>query len=81
MPGFMNKKYDQDFLVSARRHSDRIYHAREFKLRSEPVDSGYLNYGTRRCNRTGPSHDPSANRNATGLTSRVRSPVAQIRKN
>src|SRR5258708_16600660 len=41
VPGFMNKKYDQDFLVSAQRHSDRIYHAREFKLRAEPVDSGY----------------------------------------
>ncbi len=41
VPGFMNKKYDQDFLVSAQRHSDRVYHAREFKLRAEPVDSGY----------------------------------------
>ena len=41
VPGFMNKKYEQDFLVSAQRHSDRIYHAREFKLRAELVDSGY----------------------------------------
>jgi hypothetical protein len=41
VPGFMNKKYDQDFLVSAQRHSDRIYHAREFKLRAEPVDLAY----------------------------------------
>jgi RepB DNA-primase from phage plasmid len=41
VPGFMNRKYDQDFLVSAERHSDRIYHAREFKLRAEPVDSAY----------------------------------------
>jgi hypothetical protein len=41
VPGFMNKKYDEDFLVSAERHSDRIYHARDFKLRTEPVDSGY----------------------------------------
>jgi RepB DNA-primase N-terminal domain len=41
VPGFMNRKYDQDFLVSAQRHSDCIYHAREFKLRTEPVDSGY----------------------------------------
>jgi RepB DNA-primase from phage plasmid len=41
VPGFMNKKYDQDFLVSAQCHTDRIYHARDFKLRSEPVDSGY----------------------------------------
>jgi hypothetical protein len=41
VPGFMNKKYDQDFLVSAQRHSDRIYHAREFKLRAEPGDSAH----------------------------------------
>ena len=41
VPGFMNKKYDHDFLVSAQHHSDRIYHTRDFKLRTEPVDSGY----------------------------------------
>ena len=41
VPGFMNKKYDQDFLVSAERRSDRVCHAREFKLRGEPVDAGY----------------------------------------
>jgi hypothetical protein len=41
VPGFMNKKYEQNFLVNAQRHSDRIYNAREFKLRAEPVDSGY----------------------------------------
>lgn len=41
VPGFMNKKYDQDFLVSAQQHSDRIYQLRNFKLKAEPVDSGY----------------------------------------
>jgi len=41
VPGFINKKYDQDFLVSARRHSVSVYHARDFKLPAEPVDSGY----------------------------------------
>jgi RepB DNA-primase from phage plasmid len=41
VPGFMNKKYDHDFLVSAQHHSDRIYHTRDFKLRTEPLDSGY----------------------------------------
>jgi len=41
VPGFVNKKYDQDFLVSAQHHTDRIYHARDFKLRTEPIDSGY----------------------------------------
>ena len=39
VPGFMNKKYDHDFLVSAQHHSDRIYHTRDFKLRTEPLDS------------------------------------------
>jgi hypothetical protein len=41
VPGFMNKKYDQDFLVSAKHYSDRVYHAQDFKLRTEPVDSAY----------------------------------------
>jgi hypothetical protein len=41
VPGFLNKKYDQDFLVSAQHLSDRVYHARDFKLRTEPVDSDY----------------------------------------
>ena len=41
VPGFMNKKYDEDFLVSAKKLSDRIYHARDFMLKAEPVDSGY----------------------------------------
>lgn len=41
IPGFLNKKYDQDFLVSGQHRSDRIYSVRDFKLRTEPVDSGY----------------------------------------
>ena len=41
VPGFLNRKYDEAFLVSAQRHTDRIYHAHDFKLRTEPVDSGY----------------------------------------
>lgn len=41
IPGFMNKKYDHDFLVSVQHLSDRIYHTRDFKLRTEPVDSGH----------------------------------------
>jgi RepB DNA-primase from phage plasmid len=49
VPGFLNKKYDQDFLVSAQHHTDRIYHTRDFKLRSEPVDTGYRQ----------PRHSPS----------------------
>lgn len=41
VPGFLNKKYEQDFLVTAQCHSDRVYHARDFKLKPEPVDSNY----------------------------------------
>jgi hypothetical protein len=58
VPGFMNKKYDQDFLVSAQHHSDRVYHARDFKLRTEPVDSGYrqLRRSPSQPNRSEPRH-------------------------
>ena len=41
VPGFINKKYEQDFLVSARCESHRIYSARDFKLKTDPPDSGY----------------------------------------
>jgi RepB DNA-primase from phage plasmid len=39
MPGFLNKKYDRDFLVSARFQTDEVYHSRDFKLRTESVES------------------------------------------
>jgi hypothetical protein len=45
VPGFMNKKYDHDFFVNAQHHSDRVYHTRDFKLRTEPLDSGYRQLG------------------------------------
>ena len=56
VPGFMNKKYDHDFLVSAQQHSERIYHTRDFKLRTEPLDSGYrqLRHSPLRPNRSEP---------------------------
>jgi len=58
VPGFMNKKYDQNFLVSAQHHSDRVYHARDFKLRTESVDSGYrqLRHSPSQPNRSEPRH-------------------------
>jgi hypothetical protein len=58
VPGFMNKKYDQDFLVSAQHHSISVYHARDFKLRTEPVDSGYrqLRHLPPQPNRSEPRH-------------------------
>jgi hypothetical protein len=58
VPGFVNKKYDQDFLVSARHHSDRVYHARDFQLRTELIDSGdrQLRRSPSQANRSEPSH-------------------------
>jgi len=40
LPGFANKKYEEDFRVAIYSHTDRTYHPRDFKLRTEPVDSG-----------------------------------------
>lgn len=43
IPGFLNKKYEQDFLVSARFQTDQVYHSRDFKLRTESVESDRRN--------------------------------------
>jgi RepB DNA-primase from phage plasmid len=40
LPGFANKKYEEDFQVTVHSHTDRSYHTRDFRLRTEPVDSG-----------------------------------------
>lgn len=39
LPGFTNKKYPTDFLVRAEKHTDRIYHQSDFRLRTEPIDN------------------------------------------
>jgi hypothetical protein len=41
VPGFGNRKYDEEFVVKAKQHSHRIHHSLDFKLRIEPVDSTY----------------------------------------
>jgi hypothetical protein len=41
IPGFMNKKYDQDFQVTVHSQSDGTYRLRDFKLRTEAVNSDY----------------------------------------
>jgi hypothetical protein len=41
IPGFANKKYDEDFIVEAEQHSDRVRHSLDFKLRIDHVDSPY----------------------------------------
>jgi hypothetical protein len=40
VPGFLNQKYDQDFIVSARFQTDEVYHGRDFKLRTEAIEPG-----------------------------------------
>ena len=38
LPGFANKKYDEDFPVTARQQTTQRYHAWDFKLRTPPVE-------------------------------------------
>jgi hypothetical protein len=40
LPGFANKKYQEDFPVAVHSHTDRTYHPRDFSVRTEPVESG-----------------------------------------
>jgi RepB DNA-primase from phage plasmid len=50
IPGFVNKKYEQDFPVTVHSQTDRTYHHRDFKVRTEAIDSDYrqLRYSTRK---------------------------------
>jgi len=41
VPGFSNKKYEQDFMVTVHSQMDKTYHLRDFKVRTEAVDSDY----------------------------------------
>jgi hypothetical protein len=41
IPGFNNKKYEQDFMVTVHSQTDKTHHLRDFKVRTEPVDSDY----------------------------------------
>jgi hypothetical protein len=41
IPGFANKKYDENFIVKAEKHSDRVHHGLDFKLRIDHIDSPY----------------------------------------
>jgi hypothetical protein len=60
IPGFLNKKYQQDFLVTARYQTDQLYHSRDFKLRAESVESNRWNI---------PSASPKAGPSGTRPTS------------
>lgn len=41
LPGYFNKKYEEDFLVSAQSQAERTYNARDFKLPTEAIESDY----------------------------------------
>lgn len=41
LPGFSNKKYEQNFMVTVHSQMDKTYHLRDFKVRTEAVDSDY----------------------------------------
>jgi RepB DNA-primase from phage plasmid len=41
VPGFANKKYEEEFLVKAEQQSERVHHFLDFKLRIDHVDSPY----------------------------------------
>lgn len=40
LPGFVNKKYAEEFRVQAEVYSATVYHLRDFKIDTEPTDSG-----------------------------------------
>jgi hypothetical protein len=41
VPGYLNKKYEQDFRVSVHSQTDAMYRFRDFQVRAEGVDSDY----------------------------------------
>ena len=41
VPGFLNRKYDNEFWVHAEKHTDRVYHLHDFRLRTEPIESDF----------------------------------------
>ena len=41
LPGFLNRKYNAEFEVQAEKHTDRVYHLQDFRLRTEPIESDF----------------------------------------
>lgn len=41
LPGFINRKYEVEFRVQAEKHTDRIYHLPDFRLRIESIDNDF----------------------------------------
>jgi hypothetical protein len=53
LPGFRNKKYEDDFRVRVTSRAERIYHPSDFKLRTDPVDSGPARWNSASRDQTG----------------------------
>jgi predicted transcriptional regulator len=41
LPGFLNRKYDTEFEVQAVKHTERVYHLQDFRLRTDPIESEF----------------------------------------
>jgi hypothetical protein len=41
LPGFLNRKYPAEFLVQAAKHTDRVYHPQDFRLRTELIETDF----------------------------------------
>jgi hypothetical protein len=41
LPGFLNRKYEAEFLVQAAKHADRVYHPQDFRLRTELIETDF----------------------------------------
>lgn len=41
LPGFLNRKYDTEFQVQAVKHTERVYHLQDFRLRTDPIESDF----------------------------------------
>jgi hypothetical protein len=55
LPGFLNRKYDAEFLVRAEKHTDRLYHLQDFRLRTEPIETDFRPH---RQSSSSPSSEP-----------------------
>jgi hypothetical protein len=60
VPGFLNKKYEQDFFVTIQSQTELTYRLRDFKVHTEPSDSDYRrSYGSARKTETSQSRPKS----------------------
>jgi hypothetical protein len=41
LPGFLNRKYEAEFRVRAEKHTGRVHHLQDFRLRTEPIENDF----------------------------------------